>query len=68
MKTLLSIFYDAAGRLEPKMILGIPILIAAVVYGMISRDWVGFGAVSALGLGLCGFTALADAGIDKRAQ
>ena len=58
---------DAKMRPEIKLILGIPILMAAVVYGMVSRDWIGFGALSGVALLLFGITAAADAQIDKGA-
>ena len=58
---------DAKMRPEIKLILGIPILVAAVVYGMVSRDWIGFGALSGVALLLFGITAAADAKIDKGA-
>ena len=58
---------DAKMRPEIKLILGIPILMASVVYGMVSRDWIGFGALSGVALLLFGITAAADAKIDKGA-
>jgi hypothetical protein len=60
-----EIFTDSKGRTEVKMILGVPLLIAAVVYGMASQDWIGFGALSATALGLAGLTTAGDAAIDK---
>ena len=59
------IFTDAAGRPEIKMILGLPLFIAAVAYGMASRDWAGFSALMVPALGLLGLTTLGDAAIDK---
>jgi hypothetical protein len=67
MKAIKEIFTDAAGRIEIKMILGVPMFIAAVVYGIIARDWVGFGALMGSALGLMGITAVGDAAIDKAA-
>ena len=67
MKAIKEIFTDAAGRIEIKMILGVPMFIAAVVYGIIARDWVGFGALMGSALGLMGITAAGDAAIDKKA-
>ena len=58
---------DAKMRPEIKLVLGIPILVAAVIYGIASRDWVGFGALSGVALVLLGITAAADAQIDKGA-
>lgn len=60
-----QIFTDAAGRPEIKMILGVPLFIGAIVYGIIERDWVGFGALIGTALGLMGLTTLGDAVIDK---
>lgn len=63
-----EIFTDAAGRPEIKMIMGIPMFIGAIVYGIVSRDWVGFGALIGTALGLMGLTTLGDAVIDKVKQ
>lgn len=63
-----QIFTDAAGRPEIKMILGVPMAIGAIVYGIVSRDWVGFGALIGTALGLMGLTTLGDAVIDKVKQ
>lgn len=62
-----QIFTDAKGRPEIKMIFGIPLFIGAVVYGILVRDWVGFGALMGTALGLMGLTAAGDAVIDKGA-
>jgi hypothetical protein len=59
------IFTDAAGRPEIKMILGIPLFLVAMVYGIFSRDWAGFAAMMGPALGLVGLTTLGDAAIDK---
>jgi hypothetical protein len=60
-------FTDARGRPEIKMILGVPILIAAVVYGFKTGDWKsGFLALSGLGVTLVGGTAIADGFNDSR--
>jgi hypothetical protein len=67
MKAIKEIFTDAAGRIEIKMILGVPMFVAAVVYGIIAKDWVGFGALMGSALGLMGITAAGDAAIDKKA-
>lgn len=58
-------FTDAKMRPEIKMVVGIPLLIAAVIYGIISKDWIGFGALSGVALILMGITAAGDAAIDK---
>ena len=60
-----QIFTDAAGRIEVKMILGVPMFIGAVVYGILARDWVGFTALMGTALGLMGLTAAGDAIIDR---
>jgi hypothetical protein len=62
---LREIFTDALGRPEVKMILGVPTFLAAIVYVMITRDLAVAGFVSANAISLMGFTALADAGIDR---
>jgi hypothetical protein len=67
MKAIKEIFTDAAGRIEIKMILGVPMFVSAVVYGIIAKDWVGFGALMGSALGLMGITAAGDAAIDKKA-
>lgn len=64
---LRGLFTDAKGRPEIKVVLGVPIILAAVVYGLASRDWGGFATVSAFGVGLLGGAAVADAAIDKGA-
>jgi hypothetical protein len=67
MKFIVEIFTDAKGRPEIKVILGVPILIAAVVYGISSHDWVGFAALSGFAVSLLTATTIADAQIDKGA-
>jgi hypothetical protein len=62
---LKGLFTDAKGRPEIKIILGAPIIVAAVVYGFLSRDWGGFATVSAFGVGLLGGAAVADAALDR---
>lgn len=59
------IFTDASGRPEIKMILGVPLFIIAMIYGILSRDWAGFAAMMGPALGLVGLTTLGDAAIDK---
>lgn len=61
-----EIFTDAKGRPEIKMIIGIPLLVAAVAYGMLSKDWLGFGALSGTALALAGLTTAGDAAIDGK--
>mgnify|MGYP000949876716 CR=1 FL=1 len=67
LAALAHLVTDAKMRPEVKLVLGIPILVAAVIYGIASRDWVGFGALSGVALVLLGITAAADAQIDKGA-
>ncbi len=64
MKWFLGMFTDALGRPEPKMVLGVPTVVTAVVFGVVTRDWVGFGALFGAGCTLCGFSALADHKVD----
>lgn len=67
MKKILSdIFTDAKGRYEIKMFLGIPLFVTAVIYGILSKDWIGFGALIGVALSLLGITAITDARIDSR--
>ena len=67
LAALAHLVTDAKMRPEVKLVLGIPIMVAAVIYGIASRDWVGFGALSGVALVLLGITAAADAQIDKGA-
>lgn len=60
-----EVFTDAKGRPEIKMILGVPLLVGAVVYGVASRDWAGFGALSGVALSLVMATTAADSRIDR---
>lgn len=61
---IIEIFTDANKRPEIKNILGVPIIVAAVIYGIISRDWVGFTALSGFGVGLLFGSTIADAKLD----
>lgn len=66
MKTFFKqIFTDAAGRPEIKMILGVPLFVGAIVYGIVAKDWQGFGALIAVALALMGLTTFGDAVIDR---
>lgn len=65
LKWLGGIFTDALGRPEVKMMLGVPLIIVAVVFGIITRDWVGFGALSGFAVSMLVTTAAGDAVIDK---
>lgn len=67
MKTfLLGLFTDALGRPEPKIVLGFPMLVAATVDLLITRDLAVFAALSALGATLMSGAAVADARIDSQ--
>lgn len=66
-KFIIEVFTDAAGRPEMKMILGIPTFIAAIVYGIWTREWKGFLVIMGTALSLMGLTTLGDAAIDKGA-
>ena len=63
-KIISEIFTDASGRPEIKNILGVPIVVIAVIYGIKSRDWVGFAALSGFGVGLIFGSTIADSKID----
>lgn len=58
-------FTDAKMRPEIKLVLGVPILITAVVYGIVSKDWIGFAALAGTAGTLLGITAVTDAALDK---
>jgi hypothetical protein len=62
---IIDIFTDAKGRPEIKIILGVPIIIIAVGYGIKTHDWTGFSALMGFGVGLIGGTAITDALIDR---
>lgn len=64
-KWLGGIFTDALGRPEVKMMLGAPLVIVSVVYGIATRDWIGFGALSGFAVSMLITTAAGDAVIDK---
>lgn len=63
-----QVFTDALGRPEVKMVLGVPTFLAAIVYVFATGNIPVAGFVAANALTLMGFTALADAAIDKAAQ
>ena len=60
-----EIFTDAAGRVEIKMILGVPLFVGSIVYVVIARDIAVFGALMGTALSLMGLSTLGDAAIDK---
>jgi hypothetical protein len=64
-KIIVEVFTDAQGRPEIKNILGVPIIVIAVIYGIKSRDWVGFTALSGFGVGLLVGSTVADSLIDS---
>lgn len=67
IKIVKDIFTDSKGRAEIKMLLGVPIVIVAVIYGFMTKDWVGFAAVAGFGSSLFITTAVADSALDKDA-
>ena len=60
-----EIFTDAAGRVEVKMIFGVPLFIGSVVYVVIARDIAVFGALMGTALSLMGLSTFGDAAIDR---
>ena len=74
MKTgFFSMFYDAMGRIEPKMVIGLPMLTLAMVLGLVGLcglfkvDWAGWSIFTGFCLGLVGWSAVGDS-ITDRAQ
>lgn len=63
-----ALFTDALDRPEPKMVLGIPMVIATVVYVMISKELAIAGFLMGTALALIGVTAVADAKNDTRSK
>ena len=61
-------FTDAKLRPEVKMVIAVPLLLVSIVYGMLAKDWVGFGAMSGVSLVLMGITAAGDAAIDQKVE
>lgn len=55
---------DVKGRAEIKMILGVPIVILSVVYGIMTKDWEGFRYLFGAGILLMGVTAVTDTILD----
>jgi hypothetical protein len=71
MKTILKeIFTDAWGRIEVKMVLGVPAIILGLfaglvgILGLAKLDWVGWGGYMTFCLGLVVTTAAADSKLD----
>ena len=68
MKKLTSIikemYTDSKNRPEAKMILGIPIIIISVIYGILTKDWDGFKCLFGGGCILIGVTAVTDTILD----
>ena len=64
-------FTDAKGRPEPKMILGVFLVLLAVAYGfwaaVINKkpDWTGFSVIAGFGVTLITGAAVADSRIDQ---
>lgn len=61
-----ELFTDSLGRPEPKLILGIPLFIVAVVYTIITKNLSVGGFFMGTALSLLGVTAVTDALNDKR--
>ena len=61
-KKLGDMFLDQAGGVDEKRVLGIPVIITAVVYLVITRDLVVFGALAGLGTGLLAGAVAGDQG------
>jgi len=61
-KKLGDMFLDQGGGLDEKRILGIPVIITAVVYLVVTRDLVVFGALAGLGTGLLAGAVAGDQG------
>jgi len=69
---ILGLITDALKRPEPKAVMGIIFLVAALVYGLVrgfqgKPDWIGFTAMATVGTALLGVTAVADARTDSAA-
>jgi hypothetical protein len=62
LKKLGDMFLDQAGGVDEKRVLGIPIILAAVIYLMVTRDLAVFAAIAGLGTGLLGVSVLGDQG------
>lgn len=61
-KKLGDMFLDQAGGVDEKRVLGIPIIIAAVIYVIITRDLTVFATLASLGTALLGIGVLGDQG------
>jgi hypothetical protein len=57
-----DMFLDQAGGVDEKRVLGIPIVLAAVVYLMITGNLAVFAAFAGLGTGLLGISVFGDQG------
>lgn len=66
MKKLLEkigdMFLDQEGGVDEKRVLGVPILVAAVVYVIVTRDLTVYATLSGLGLALLGVSVAGDQG------
>jgi len=61
-KKIGDMFLDQAGGVDEKRVLGIPILLAAVIYLIITRDLTVFASLAGLGTGLLGIGVAGDQG------
>jgi len=57
-----DMFLDQAGGVDEKRVLGIPILLTAVIYLIITRDLTVFATLASLGTALLGIGVLGDQG------
>jgi hypothetical protein len=62
LKRIGDMFLDQAGGVDEKRVLGIPIIIAAVVYVMISGNITVFASLAGLGTLLLGVSVAGDQG------
>lgn len=62
LKKIGDMFLDQAGGVDEKRVLGIPIVLAAVIYLMVTRDLAIFAAIAGLGTGLLGIGVAGDQG------
>lgn len=65
-KFIKECFTDTLGRPEPKLILGIPVVIFSIVYLVWKHDLNGSIYIGSLGTTLVGGTAIADSFNDSR--
>jgi F0F1-type ATP synthase assembly protein I len=59
------LFTDAANRPEIKTVLGVLSVIVALVYICVTKDAVGFGAISGFGAAMLVTSAIGDSVVDR---